>query len=380
MHARRTLASLMLGLTVGLVPTGAAHAQGNLSTQGLGFPPGQLSTPAISMGGAIGEADPFSPLNPASIGLLRTAIIFFQAEPEFREVRVGGQMLRSSVSRFPLFMGSLPLGPRWTLSVSASTLLDRTWQTTTRDTQFISIDTLAATVRSRSEGSISDLRLAAAFAATSWLRIGLGGHAFTGRDVLSAIRVFDDTGRFVRDTQQTTLSFGGNAVSVGAQTVWPRIGSIGVSYRRGGSLRAYNGDSTVGRATAPDHVGVSLMYLGITGTTLGVRAARDAWSNTRGLGQTLNVHEGWDLGLGADVTGPRFGDSPIGLRAGVRWRTLPFSPTVEAVKERTVSGGIGFPMAGGRVELHFGALRATRTTTIASENAWTISSGFALRP
>ena len=45
-------------------------AQGTLSTQGLGFPPGQLSTPAILMGGSIGEADPFSPLNPASIGLL----------------------------------------------------------------------------------------------------------------------------------------------------------------------------------------------------------------------------------------------------------------------------------------------------------------------
>ena len=57
------------------------RAQGNLSTQGLGFPPGQLSTKAISMGGSIGEGDPLSPLNPASLSLLLTSMITMQAEP-----------------------------------------------------------------------------------------------------------------------------------------------------------------------------------------------------------------------------------------------------------------------------------------------------------
>ena len=380
MMRARLVAMVAGAAAVALASPRSGFAQGNLSTQGLGFPPGQLSTPAISMGGAIGEVDPFSPLNPASISLLGSPIIFFQAEPEYRQLRIGGQMFRSSVSRFPLFMGSLPLGARWALSAAASTLLDRTWETTTRDTQFVGTDTLAATIGNRSEGSISDLRIAVAYTATPWLRIGLGGHAFTGRDVLRTVRAFDDIVRFVQDTQQTTLGFGGNAVSVGAQTVWPRVGTIGVSYRHGGSLQTYNGSKTVDSASAPDHLGVSAMYLGINGTSLGVRAARDRWSNTKGLSPTLNVHEGWDIGVGADVTGPRFGSSPVGLRAGARWRTLPFSPTSTPVKERTLSGGFGFPMAAGRVELHLGALRATRTTTNASENAWTISTGFAVRP
>lgn len=373
------IAAVAIVLAGGASPR-ASLAQGNLSTQGLGFPPGQLSTAAISMGGAIGEVDPFSPLNPAAIGLLVTPIIFFQAEPEYRELRIGGQMVRSSVSRFPLFLGSMPLGPRWAVSLAASTLLDRTWETTTRDTQFVSTDTLAATLGSRSEGSIEDVRLAVAYAATTWLRIGVGGHAFTGRDVLRTTRTFDDTVRFVPDSQSTTLSFGGNAVSVGAQALWARVTAIGVSYRHGGSLRTYNGNTTVGSASAPDHLGVSVLYLGINGTSLGVRAAKDSWSNTKGLSSTLNVHEGWDIGVGADVTGPRFGSSPVGLRAGARWRTLPFSATSTAVKERTLSAGLGFPMAAGRVELHLGALRASRTTTNASENAWTISTGFAVRP
>lgn len=359
----------------------ATSAQGTLSTQGLGFPPGQLSTTALSMGGAIGEADPFSPLNPASIGLLGTPIILFQAAPEFREMNVGGRKLRTSVARFPLFNASIPLGPRWSVGLSASTLLDRTWETVTRDTQDVNGETVPSTLGQSSDGSITDVRLAVARTATRWLKIGIAGHAFSGRDVLRNIRSFDDSLRFARDTQQTTLGFGGNAISIGAQTSWPGVGGIGVSYRRGGGMRTYSGNRTVASASAPDHYGVSFVYSGISGTTLGVRAARDNWSNLKGLSNSLNVHEGWDLGVGGDVTGPRFGGSPIGLRAGFRWRTLPFSPSATAVKERTVSGGFAFPMAARRVELSVGALRATRTSgTSPSEIAWTISTGFTIRP
>jgi hypothetical protein len=373
-------ASVVFAFTCLLSAPRVASAQGNLSTQGLGFPPGQLSTPAILMGGSIGEVDPYSPINPATIGLLRTPIIWFQAEPEYRELRVGTQTQRTSVSRFPLFSGSLPLGSRWGVGLSAATLLDRTWETTVRDTQVVSGDTVAATLANRSDGSIADLRLAVSYATTSWLRIGVGAHAFTGRDVLRIARNFDDTLRFAADTQRTTLSFGGNAVSVGAEGLWPRLGTIGVSYRYGGSLHTYNGNTIVGSGSAPDHLGIAAAYLGITGSTIGVRAARDSWSRLQGLSKTMHVRDSWDVGVGADATGPKFGDSPVGLRAGVRWRTLPFSPDTNPVKERTLSGGFGFPMASGRVELHIGVLRATRTGGSTTENAWTISTGFAVRP
>src|SRR5687768_17851216 len=98
---------LVLAAMGGASPAGA---QGTLSTQGLGYPPGQLSTQAKTMGGAIGEADPLSPLNPAATGLLPTAILMMQAEPEYRVVHVGNQTQRTSVSRFPVFLGALPLG------------------------------------------------------------------------------------------------------------------------------------------------------------------------------------------------------------------------------------------------------------------------------
>jgi len=369
------LAAALLALA-----TSGVAAQGTLSTQGLGYPPGQLSTPAITMGGAIGEIDPFSPINPAALGLMTSPIVFFQAEPEYRQLRIGGKMFRSSVMRFPVFVGGLPLGERWWIGISASTLLDRTWETTTPDTQFVGTDTLAGRITDRSEGSIADLRFALAYAPAGWLRIGVAGHAYSGRDVLRTIHTFEDSS-FAGTLQSSTLSFGGNAITVGAQTVWPKFGTLGFSYRHGGTLHVYDAsDAVIGTGSVPDHIGVSFAYLGLRGATLAARAAKDKWSDTQGVTSNGNIHEGWDVGIGGDVTGPRFGGSPIAFRLGGRWRTLPFSISSAPVKERTVSGGVGLPFASGRVELHVGLLRASRTSGNTSEGAWTISTGFGIRP
>lgn len=374
----RRLTAVSGALLLGVAPL---VAQGNLSTQGLGFPPGQLSTKALSMGGSIGEGDPLSPLNPAAISLMLTGMIAMQAEPEYREVRLGGASQKTSVARFPLFLGSMPIGTRWSAALSASTLFDRTWSTSARDTQVVGPDTIRSTLEQLSDGSLVDLRVAAAYALRPWLRIGVGSHTYSGRTVLRTLHAFDDTVRFASDTQRTTIGYGGNAISVGVQTMWPKQGAIGMSYRRGGTLSTYAGTRATRTGSAPDHFGVSAVYLGIEGTTLAFRAATDTWSRSRALSPSLNVHEGWDIGVGADVLGPRFGAAAIGLRAGARWRTLPFSVGPDAVTERTVSGGIGIPLARQRSELSLGVVRAKRTGSVgASESAWTLSTGFSVRP
>lgn len=370
----RTLAVL----AITLVPA-AIGAQGTLSTQGLGFPPGQLSTAARSMGGSIGEADPFSPLNPAAIGMLTSAIVMMQAEPEYRKVQVGSVSHRTSVARFPLFQGALPLGSRWAMGVAASTLLDRTWETTRRDSQFIP-DTIRSTIEERSEGSIADLRLAFSYSPVPWLKLGVAGHAYSGRDQIRTIRSFDDTVRFAADTQGTTLSFGGNAVSVGAMAVKARVAALGVSYRKGSGISTEIDGATVSSATVPDRFGVSAVYLGVRGASFAFRASKDKWSALEGMRSDLNIHEGWDMGVGADVNGPTLGSGSIALRGGARWRTLPFSLDANPVKETTFSGGFAIPFARSRVELAMGAMRAARTGTGATETAWTLSTGFSIRP
>jgi hypothetical protein len=335
------------------------------------------------MGGAIGEVDPLSPLNPAAVGMLRKSIIMMQAEPEYREVKANAASQRSSVARFPLFLGAMPLGTRWVVMASASTLVDRTWGTSAREVQMVGVDTVGATVNQSSAGSLADVRVALSYKVREWLQLGFGGHAYTGNDVLRTIHAFDDTVRFSADTLRTALGFGGKAFSTGALAYWPQVVAIGVTYRRGGTLNTYQGTKIVPArvGSAPDHFGVSAEYLGIKGTTLGLRVARDQWSRLKGLSPTLIVHEGLDLGAGADVMGPRFGGAQVGLRFGARSRTLPFSSSATAVRERTLSVGFGLPLASQRAELSVGALRAARTGPVGqSENAWTISTGFLVRP
>ena len=370
----------LCALTIAL-PLGTAAAQGTLSTQGLGYPPGHLSTPARTMGGSTGEVDPLSALNPAALGLIRNPIIYMQAEPEFRTLTIGSESQRTSVSRFPLFVGAMGMGSRWSAGISASTLFDRTWATVTRDTQVVGTDTLGSDVTQRSDGSVADLRVGVAFATTAWLRLGISGHVYSGRDLMQTARLYDDTARFTSDTQTTVLSFGGNAVTLGAHAFWPRIAALGLTYRKGGSLDAYDQGDRIATATAPDHFGLSAVYLGVRGASFAVRVASDDWSNVRDLSNTLKVHSGLDVGVGADVIGPRFAGNAMNLRAGGRWRTLPFSSDGNAVKESTWSGGFAIPFAGGRAEVNLGALRSNRSSDSGiREEAWTFSTGFAVRP
>jgi hypothetical protein len=376
-----SLRQLAGGLALAAAAFAAAGAQGNLSTQGLGYPPGQLSTPSRTMGGSTGEVDPISALNPAALGLIRNPIVYMQADPEFRVLQVGAESQRTSVARFPLFMGALPLGSRWAVGVSAATLFDRTWATITRDTQVVGGDTLGADVTQRSDGSIADLRVGVSFASTPWLRFGISGHAYSGRDLIQTARVFDDSSRFASDTQSTTLSFGGNAVTVGAHAFRPGVGALGVTLRKGGSLDAFNGNQRIASGTAPDHMGLSLVYLGIRGASFAVRIASDKYSNVKSISPTLKVHDGTDIGVGADVLGPRLAGNALNLRAGMRWRTLPFSFDGTAVRENTWSGGFALPFAGGRAEVNMGAMRSSRSGAAGiSEKAWTLSTGFAVRP
>ena len=377
MSRLRVVSGVALALLAVVSP---ARGQGNLSTQGLGFPPGQMSSASKSGGTASAEVDPLSVLNPASIGMVGSAIVAFQAEPEYRSTKLGGKLLKSSVSRFPLFVGAQPIGERWVISLSAATLLDRTWEASVRDSQIIAPDTVRLTRTQKSDGSINDIRLGVSFAPASWLRIGVGGHAYAGRAALQTVRAFDNTS-FTPDTQATTVGFGGNAISVGFLTYWPRIAAIGASYRKGGTLNAYAGDSVTGTGNVPDRYGFSAMYLGLSGAAIGVRASKDKWSSVAGLSKGLNVHEGWDIGAGGEASGPRFGSNVIALRLGARWRTLPFSIDATPVKERSISGGFGLPLASRRVELNVGTTRASRSGSGSlSETSWTLVTGFSIRP
>lgn len=361
----------------------AAHAQGALSTQGFGYPTGQLSTRSLGAGSATGETDPVSPINPAAIVNWGTSAVFFQVSPEYRTVDAGGTSHRTTTQRYPLTIGALSLGPRVFLALSASTLLDRTWQTTEEGPIDIGGTPVTASTTYRSEGAINDVRLAAAWAPRPWLRVGAGGHSLVGRNRLSVVSYFSDTSGFTPLIAQRVISYGGHAFSAGAEV---RVGSnwtIAGSTRMGGTLEAERNDSTISTAEVPTRYGVQLGYLGVRNSMLAVRASHEGWSSLSSLGDPgLVVHDAWDIGAGADVAGPRFGRNVVQLRAGVRRRALPFEAQGEKVSENSVSFGAGTVFANGRVFGDLGLVRASRSVPSGdvSERAWTINLGLAIQP
>jgi len=364
-----------------LLPAGA-HAQGNVSTLGFGYPAGLLSTRALGTGGAIGEIDPLSVSNPAAISSFGGSVLYFQADPEYRTLHVGSASEKTSIARYPLIAAAIPVTQDVLLGLSVSNLLDRSFETTSRGLQTIGDSTMATTNSFKSDGAIADLRLALAWTPVPWLKLGVAAHAITGDNRLRNTEVFDDSTRFARLVDTATVGYTGNAYSAGFELIAGHDWSLAGSYRHGGPLSLKRGDTTLANAHVPDRIAMSVAFLGIRGSSIAVRTAKDSWSRMAGLGSPgLRITDGWDTSVGTDMLGPRFGEQSIQFRGGARWRTLPFGTSTSSVSEKSYSLGAGTLLARGRAALDVAGIRSTRAAgPNLSETAFTLSIGVTVRP
>jgi hypothetical protein len=376
---RRLAAPAVLGV-LALAP--AAGAQGALSMQGFGYGSGQLGTRALATGGAVADLDAWSAINPAAIAQFRSRMLAFQVEPEYREVITGSLTERSSVARYPLVMAAAPAGERWMVSVSSTTLLDRSWKTEIQTTQQVGGDLVTGTATEGSNGAINDLRLGVSYSARPWLNLGAGLHGFSGRNLITSGILFPDTARFTSFSTRRDISYGGKALSAGAQLV-SGVATMGVSYRRGGSISAEGSGRELGRGRVPDRVSITGAYTGLQGTVVAARVARDGWTALQPLGDgPAQAVDAWDTAIGAEVEGPSLGAlNPMRFRVGLRNRTLPYRAGGNEVTERSLAFGTGLAFSQGRIMADLAGVNSRRTAGLdISERAWTVSFGLSLRP
>jgi hypothetical protein len=376
--------SIRFGVLAALVVApGVARAQSNLSVQGFGFPTGQLSTRAVGTGGSIGEMDPLSPINPASLALLPSRILFFQIEPEYRTVKTAsGTSEHTTTARYPVVFAAIPIASRWVISLGASTLLDRTSSTSFSTTETLPTgESVGMNTTFRIDGAMSDVRLATSWTPKNWLRLGFGLHAISGHNLVAVTQSFDDSSAFAPFAESRVLGFGGAAVSGGVQLVSKRW-VASASGRVGGGLNLSAGDTLVSSGDVPSRFGFSLGYIGIPNSTIAIRTSHDSWSSLASLGSPqLRAVDGWDTSIGADIGGPRLANQLFFLRGGFRVRTLPFQASSETVNEKSVTAGLGTAFASNRVLADVAVIRAFRSADLgASEHAWTLSFGIAVRP
>lgn len=365
-----------------LCTAGSCLAQGSLSTQGFGYPPGQMSSRAEAMGGGPGEVDPLSALNPASLADGGPTRLYFQYDPEFRTVSSGGNTSKTTTARFPLVSFSLPVGSRLTFGMGASTLVDRSSLSRQNVNQLIDTATVVVDQSVRVLGAIDDVRFALGYAVNPTLRIGFGAHLMTGTNQLNVIQRFPDSSRFASLSQSSRLSYSGSAFSGGIELHPSKVLVLGFDGRKGGTIRAVSGDTVKATAHAPDHYGASIEYGGWGGISLAAHAARDQWTAMRPLASSaVTAYDSWDLGGGAEAGGPRILGRESVLRLGVRHRTLPFSSTGSSVSELSIGGGLGLDLAPNRAQLDLGLLHAGRSSGSAvKEHAYILSVGLRVVP
>lgn len=388
--AARLGAMIALGLLAAGGTAGIAGAQGSLAGQGFGYPPGQLSSRAAGSAGAAGEVDPLSPINPAALSTWGRAGLSLHYAPEFRTVRAGDGTDRTTTVRFPLIAAAVRVSEKAMLGLSSSALLDRTFSTQSRATSVTSAgDTVNTTFDYGSAGGTNDIRLGGAYDVHSTLALGAGAHVFTGDNRLTRRASFVDSSLATPDPRlgfadSRTLRFGGLAASAGV--TWrptPDV-TLAASGRKGGTVRLRTGaDTLLSSGKVPDRFGAAVRYDGLRGASLHARIAWDGWSSLAALGSAaLDARDAWDASLGAEASGPKFGENVVTLRGGLRQRDLPFAIAGRAVRERSFSLGAGAPLARTRAQLDIGAQRASREATGvgATETAWTLSVGLTVRP
>lgn len=362
------------------------RAQGSLSMQGLGYPAGELSTRALGTAGALGELDPRSPLNPASIANNAAAQIFAQYDPEYRTITANGQTSKTTTARMPNVGGILPVNAHFVLGLSASSFLDRTWETSrARAQQFgdATADTVPFNESLKSDGAITDVGITAAYAVNRRLRFGVAFHTFPGSERLTSNELFTDTTRYQSITQVTVVSYSGTAVSAGMiADVLPSL-SIALTGRKGGNARLFGNDSLLTTGRIPDRYAGSIGFTGIPGTTIAVRASHERWSQIGSLStlHTLAVDAN-DVSVGIESSGPRLGGGyPMLLRLGIRRRDLPFAVGTSVVQETSFGGGVGIPISFDRVSLDMSLLRQNRTGVAnVDEHAYSLSFGLQVHP
>lgn len=373
---------IALAAAAALLFASGAQAQGSLSTQGFGYPPGQLSTRVESMGGAGAELDHLSALNPASIMDMGSASLYLQYDPEFRTVSTATASSSTTTARFPLVNLIYPLSSRWNFGLGSSTLLDRSAETRTTRQRFVNGDTVIVNDRVRTLGAIDDIRVALGYAPSSTFRFGGAVHVLTGVNQITSLETFPDSAIFSNVSQTSRLSYSGVAASAGMEIHPSKAWALGLSGRKGGNIRAESGDTVLGTAKVPDHYGATLQYSGWGEANLGVHVARDAWTSMQSLtSSSVTAYDAWDVGAGAEAVGPRFLTRPTLLRLGVRHRTLPFSTTGSSVSELSIGGGVGLELSPNRASLDIGLQHATRSSGSAiSEHAYLLSFGLRVVP
>jgi len=337
--------------------------------RGLGTPGRWESVRSRSTGGAFGPFDPLSPLAEAELADVPQLTATAMEGASYRRADIAGTTTALRATRFPLLNVTGRVDRRLAIAAGFTTYLDRSWDVTLRDSVVLRGTLQRYTDEIASDGSIADLRVAAASRLSRRIAIGAGLHLLAGSTRETAERRFDDT-TFQRVQQLAEVRYSGVGVSGSLLLgVAPGLSVIGWA-RMDNRLRATVADTTSADTDLPRMAGGGMLFSPSPSVRFGGSVAWRGWART-GPG----AFDTWTWSAGAEIAGGR---TPF--RFGVRGGQLPFGPGTTAATEFGAAAGTGRAFAQGRALLDVGVERLERRGAGLTERVWTVLVGITVRP
>jgi len=385
MRRRTILAMALVAAAIAPAPSAAAD-DSVFGIRGLGLMGRPLSARAAGAGGAFALFDPGTALNPSALGLFRSPAGWAVSASSWWRYDGGASSAALGSTRFPLFGFASPVGRKLTVSFAVSDYLDRSWAVrTTKDTVLRS-DTVTFEDEARSSGGVSDLRLGAAYTVSPVLTVGAGLHVLSGSTRLSVERTFtmaDSSATYVDYSDLAVTDFSGWGASVGAQL---RIGNrmaASATARVNSRLKAAATNGATARVSMPAEFSAGLMFAPAARTTVALSVGRQTWERAaddlEAAGQERS-RSVWSVAVGGEYENAPLLGGRFPVRAGYRWRQLPFRANGATLDERAFSAGIGFSFAEGRAVLDVGVDSGRRSAGATSERFTTAFVGVTIRP
>src|SRR2546422_678820 len=155
--------------------------------RGLGTPGRWESVRARSSGGAFAPFDALSPLMEAPLADISTLTATAAGGTSHRDAQLGDTITQLRATRFPLMGVAGRVAPRLVVAGGFTTYLDRSWDVTLRDSTVLRGELERYRDEITSDGSVGDIRLAAASRVSRRLAIGAGIHILAGSTRITAL-------------------------------------------------------------------------------------------------------------------------------------------------------------------------------------------------
>lgn len=350
----RPAVAALLGAALLALGAGVARAQTPVTALGLGYPVPAVDGRAAALGGVgVGllGAD-FSDLNPADLTSFRVATFSLTGSPQSVSLKGagGGRIGRSG---FPIMGVIVPVGS-WAFGVQAGSLLDQDWSVRLQDTLVASSGRFPYVENRQHNGGVStvDFSLARTIGPLS---LGVGYDRLVGSLRQKFSRRFEVSVDSSAPPPATVSdladwSYSGGRLRAGAGLELGERVRVSGAYRWSGDLHATR-DSTGASRTFPMpdawSAGASARPVGPLLLTVG--GGWTGWSSLRGKAGGSRVRDTHWGGAGVEWDGWSLGSFPLALRAGGRYRQLPFwQPGEKPLDERALTFGLGMAFAGQR--------------------------------